>query len=242
MTTYYFEGDIAGGRTETVMTQDRRYGDLNLVQFVATDADPTPEKPTTREFTRAFKMTRPPLNQKLYLLFDRSFVESTARIGETISFVGEPQRLLIIAPANRYFTDAVQWQNLDLGRWWKTEAPDQPRLRLGEEIDERYQAGMLTLTDYQAEWRALTNRDGQKRRAVSSRFIAQRRRWYALYRDMWAEPKNEVAQLVVPNVGEDIVVTQRIPGDDFLQVDPALYLEPYRLMSAFGDWLRLGQQ
>lgn len=79
MTDYFFEGNIGGGQTAAILTQDGCFGTLDLIQYVIMATDPDADNPTDTVLTQANRMASTAQNQQYYLPFDRSFAESTSR-------------------------------------------------------------------------------------------------------------------------------------------------------------------
>lgn len=242
MTRYFFEGLIEGGQTATIMTQDGRFGELDLVHYVLKYADIDLDNPTEAQSERAARLADPPTRNQFYFPFGRIFAQSTARIGETLSAVGEPQPFVILSPANRHKAENVRRKIFNMAQWWRASGPKNSLLHISEGLDKRFAEGDLTFTAYQSQWRELTKVNGKIPRNVSHQLTEQKRLWTDLLKQMRADETNERRYLILPDPGSDMQVIKAIPGQEVLDDDPALYTTPLVRHEQYLKWLKLGQQ
>lgn len=239
MTHYYFEGKVTGGRTATILTEDGRFGQLDLVHYVLDVADVLLDEPTDKQITDAGRMTYPPLNQEFYFLFSRTLAESTVRIGEGMTMDGEPQWFVILAPENVRKAAAVRKQMFELAQWWRQAGQTPGILHISEGLDSRLTAGILTLDAYQAQWREITQVNGKTPRNVLHQLSQQKQLWTALAKEMRADPANAVHQLIMPDPGTAMQVINGFPDAHYLEKDAALYTSPNLRHEQYLKWLNL---
>lgn len=242
MTNYYLEGNIASGQTATILTQDGRFGTLDLVQYVLTAADPDVDNPSDAVLRQADRMASTPQNRQYYLPFDRSFAESTARLKEAIHMQGTPQPFIILSADNAKKAAAVRKEIFALALWWRTEGQTPGLLHIAEGLDNRFASGILTFSAYQAQWREITKANGKTPRNVTHQLSEQKKLWTALIKQMRDDPTNEVRQLILHTPGTAMQVANPISDDHFLDNDPALYNSPTMRHQQFLKWLTLGSE
>lgn len=242
MTRYFFQGLIKGGQTATIMTQDGRFGELDLVHYVLMFADPDLDNPSDAQVERAARLANPPTRNQFYFPFGRDIAESTARIGESVSVVGEPQPFVILSPANRHMAENVRKKIFNSAQWWRKAGQTPSLLHISLGLDKRFAAGLLTFAAYQSQWREITKVNGKTPRNVSHQLGEQKRLWTDLLKQMRADPSNEVRYLILPAPGEGMQVVKSLPGQEFLDNDPALYSTPVVRHEQYLKWLKLGQQ
>lgn len=176
MTRYFFEGLIESGQTATIMTQDGRFGELDLVHYVLKYADIDLDNPTEAQSERAARLADPPTRNLLYFPFGRDIAQSTARIGKTVSVVGEPQPFVILSPANRHKAELVRKKIFNMDQWWRASGPTNSLLHISEGLDKRFAGDVLTLRrlpksvarDHQGQRENAAQRQPSTRRAEAA--------------------------------------------------------------------------
>lgn len=245
MKTYFFEGLVADGQSAAVLTQDGRYGTIDLVHFTVTAADLDDDNPSEARLERAARLADPPTRNQFYFPFGRELAQSTARIGEKISLVGSPQSMVMLTSANRDRATATMKKMLALMDWWRdpdsSKRPAPGVLHISQGLDTRFTAGQLTFASYQAQWREITAVKGKVPREVGHYLREQKQLWGDFIKQMRADPNNQAYYLIILDPGADMQVLKAIPGNDFLVDDPELYSNPEKRHEQFKRWLTLGQ-
>ncbi|KRN25409.1 hypothetical protein [Lacticaseibacillus camelliae] len=242
MTRYFFQGLIEGGQTATILTQDGRFGELDLVHYVLKFADPDLDNPTDAQIERAARLAAPPTRNQFYFPFGRDIAESTARIDESVTVTGEPQPFVLLSPANRHKAENVRKKIFNMAQWWRTAGQPSSLLHISLGLDKRFAGGLLTFASYQSQWREITKVNGKTPRNVSHQLSEQKRLWTDLLKQMRADPTNTQRYLILPAPGEGMQVVEPIAGQEFLDHDPALYTTPVIRHEQYLKWLKLGQQ
>lgn len=239
MVKYFFEGRITGGQSAPILTKDGRLGTLDLVRITITVADPDLDNPSEKQYAVADRMASSPQNAQFYLPFTRTFAQSTARIGESISFAGTPQPIVMLTQSNRQRAYIARAKIVDRGRWWRMDDPPKNIQHIADGLDTRFEAGLLTFGAYQSQWKQITKVNGVTPRGVLGQLAEQKQMWMNLIRQMSNDDTNQVRQLIIPTPGVAMNVTTTLPGDDLLNTDPALYDTVTKRHQQFARWLKL---
>lgn len=239
MVKYFFQARITGGYSTPVLTHDGRMGTLDLVHITVTATDPDLDNPSEKQYAVADRMASSPQNVQFYLPFTRTFAQSTARIGESISFAGTPQPIILLTQSNRQRAYIARGKLVDQSRWWRLANPPKNIQHVADGLDIRFKEGLLPFADYQAQWRDMAKVDGVTPRAVIGQLAAQKKLWLAIIKKMRDDDTNQVRQLIIPTPGEAMNVTTTLPGDDLLNTDPALYDTVTKRHQQFAHWLKL---